>query len=207
MQMKKRGFTLIELSVVLIIIGLIIGGVMKGKDLINSADQKKVYNTWIKQWQATFNAYQDKTGNILGDGKANGGRRATTDGKCDNVRLDNSKKVQDILKAMGLDVPTSNIAKSNGGAYTIKGKYTSNYARAYLYWLYSHTDRIYKNRLYITGMPTDVAIAFDTMTDGQMNPSAGAFRRYPDNAKGVGGKSTAWPDASKTKTVNVSLEL
>ena len=77
----------------------------------------------------------------------------------------------------------------------------------YLYKLYSHTDGDYKNRLYIIHMPTDVAIAFDRMTDGQANPSAGAFRRYADNAVGTDGTSATWPDASTTKTVNVSLEI
>ncbi|ADN08075.1 prepilin-type N-terminal cleavage/methylation domain-containing protein [Sulfurimonas autotrophica] len=205
--MKRSGFTLIELSIVLIIIGLIIGAVMKGKDLINSADQKKIYNTWVNQWQVTFNTYQDRTGGVLGDGIINGGTATDPNGQCDNVRLDTTTSVQNKLKAIGLDIPVSNIATSNGGAYKIKGKYTTSTATAYLYWLYSHTDGTYKNRLYITGMPTDVAIAFDTMTDGAINPSAGSFRRYADTSTGTDGTSNTWPDASVTKTVNVSLEL
>jgi len=199
--MKRSGFTLIELSIVLIIIGLIIGAVMKGKDLINSADQKKIYNTWVKQWQVTMNEYQDRTGAVLGDGTVNGGTIDPENGQCDNVKLDTTTTVQNKLKAIGLDIPVSNIATSNGGAYKIKGKYTTSTVTAYLYWLYSHTDLTYKNRLYIVGMPTDVAIAFDAMTDGTMDPAAGSFRRYPDNS------ATTWPDASVTKTVNVSLEF
>ena len=205
--MKRSGFTLIELSIVLIIIGLIIGGVMKGKDLINSAEQKKIYNTWIKQWQITANSYQDRTGGLLGDGTANGGTNATEDGWCDNVRLDNTVTVQDKLKAIGLDEPISNVAGTRGGAYSIKGKYTTSRARIYLYQLYSQTDATYKNRLYIIGMPTDVAIAFDKMSDGNIDPSAGTFRRYNDNEAGLDGTSQTWPDASTTNTVNVSLEL
>ena len=33
----KKGFTLIEMSIVLVIIGLIIGGVLLGRDLISAA--------------------------------------------------------------------------------------------------------------------------------------------------------------------------
>jgi len=209
--MKRSGFTLIELSIVLIIIGLIIGAVMKGKDLINSAEQKKIYNTWLKEWQVTANTYQDRTGGLLGDGTANGGNKANPNGQFDNIRLDNTATVQDQLKAIGLDIPVSNITTATttgrGGSYKIKGKYTTQTAIAYLYWLYSQTDGTYKNRLYIVNMPTDVAIAFDTMTDGTMDPSAGAFRRYPDNAAGTDGTSKTWPDASTTTRVNVSLEL
>jgi len=203
----RKGFTLIELSIVLIIIGLIIGGVMKGKDLIRSAEQKKIYNTWIKEWQLVANSYQDRTGAILGDGTVNGGTAATEDGWCDNVRLDTTTTVQDQLKAIGLDVPASNIISSNGGKYSIQGKYTTGTPYMSLYRLYSHTDLTYKNRLYIIGMPTDVAIAFDRMTDGTMNPSQGSFRRYADTGTGTDGTSNTWPDAETTKVVNVSLEL
>lgn len=198
----RKGFTLVELSIVLIIIGLIIGGVMKGKDLINSASQKKIYNTWIKQWQVQVNAYQDRTGAVLGDGKNNGGKNATEDGRMDNINLGATTTVQDKLKAIGLDVPVSNIASSDGGSYSIKGKYTTSTVTAYLYYLRSATDKISRNCLYITGMPTDVAIAFDKISDGQANSQTGSFRRYQDNAgNGV------WPDAQTTKTVNVSLEF
>jgi len=205
--MKRSGFTLIELSIVLIIIGLIVGGVMKGKDLIASAQQKKIYNTWVKQWQVVVNEYQDRTGALLGDGTANGGNIATTNGQCDNVRLDNTVTAQNQLKAVGLDVPVGNIAATNGGSYKIPGKYNTSTATAYLFWLYSQTDKVYKNKLYIVSMPTDVAIAFDRMTDGDINPSKGTFRRYPDNAVGSDGTANTWPDASVTTIVNVSLEL
>ncbi|OQX60204.1 MAG: hypothetical protein B5M56_11265 [Desulfococcus sp. 4484_241] len=39
---NNRGFTLIEMAIVLIIIGIILGAVVKGKDLIRSGEQKKV---------------------------------------------------------------------------------------------------------------------------------------------------------------------
>lgn len=199
----RKGFTLVELSIVLIIIGLIIGGVMKGKDLIRSADHKKIYNTWVKGWEIAVNSYQDKTGATLGDATANGGTAATEDGWMDNVNLATSTTVQDRLKAVGLDIPVGNISTSKGGSYSIKGKYATSTVTAYLYQLYSNTDGRYKNRLYLTGMPTDVAIAFDQMTDGALNSSSGAFRQYADNATAGG----AWPDASTTTIVNVSLEF
>ena len=36
MKKQQAGFTLIELAIVLVIIGLLLGGVLKGQELINS---------------------------------------------------------------------------------------------------------------------------------------------------------------------------
>jgi prepilin-type N-terminal cleavage/methylation domain-containing protein len=39
---KQSGFTLIEIAIVLVIIGLLLGGVLKGQELINSAKVKNL---------------------------------------------------------------------------------------------------------------------------------------------------------------------
>ena len=41
---NEKGFTLVELAIVLVIIGIILGAVLKGQELINSAKIKRVYN-------------------------------------------------------------------------------------------------------------------------------------------------------------------
>ncbi len=193
--MKKRsGFTLIELSIVLIIIGLIIGAVMKGKDLINSADQKKIYNTWLKEWAVVANQYQDRTGSVLGDGKANGGTQDTEDGLMDNVNLSNTTAVQAVLKKVGLSVPEG---LNNGGSYLIKGKYTRATVAATL----SPQDG--GNAISMTNLPTDVAIAFDNMADGAMTPQTGDFRASDTTITNAEG----WPDASATATNKVAVYL
>ena len=62
----RKGFSLIELSVVLIIIGLLMAAIMKGKDLIRSAEMKKFYNTFVKAWELAYTQYYDRTGIPLG---------------------------------------------------------------------------------------------------------------------------------------------
>jgi prepilin-type N-terminal cleavage/methylation domain-containing protein len=57
----RSGFTLIEISIVLVIVGLIIGGVLLGRDLIRSAavragtSQITQYNTEVRTFQLKFN--------------------------------------------------------------------------------------------------------------------------------------------------------
>jgi len=197
----KKGFTLIELSIVLIIIGLIIGGVMKGKDLINSADQKKVYNTWVKEWVTAANEYEDRTAHVLGDATVNGGSADSEDSFMDFVNLASNTDVQDRLTAVGLDYPTSNIAAGNGGSYTVKGKYGKSTVTAVL-----AADKLNgmaqpENLLYLGAVPTDVAIAWDMMTDGRTDAAHGRFQMVGAD------DTTVWPDASTTHTVNVYMEL
>jgi len=41
-QPRQRGFTLVEIAIVLVIIGLLLGGVLKGQGLIDSARVKNI---------------------------------------------------------------------------------------------------------------------------------------------------------------------
>lgn len=46
MKRKQHGFTLIEMAVVLLVIGLIIGGVVMGQDLLKSAERKSIISEY-----------------------------------------------------------------------------------------------------------------------------------------------------------------
>jgi prepilin-type N-terminal cleavage/methylation domain-containing protein len=69
----QNGFTLIEMAIVLVIIGLIIGAVMKGRDLIKSAQIKNSYESFFAKHYQIVASYYDKTGQVLADGSSNGG--------------------------------------------------------------------------------------------------------------------------------------
>ncbi len=66
MKSKQSGFTLIEIAIVLVIIGLLLGGVLKGQELINSAKVKNLA-TDFKNVPVYIYGYQDKFRALPGD--------------------------------------------------------------------------------------------------------------------------------------------
>ena len=64
---SQAGFTLIELTLVLAIIGLIIGAIAIGKDVQRNAEYTKVSNKFLDQWKMAYDQYYQRTGTVLGD--------------------------------------------------------------------------------------------------------------------------------------------
>lgn len=62
----KHGFSLVELSIVLVILGLLVGGIMTGQNLIHAAELRAVAKEY-NQWQTAVNIFQDKYLALPGD--------------------------------------------------------------------------------------------------------------------------------------------
>ncbi len=63
---KQAGFTLIEVSIVLVIIGLLLGGVLKGQELIENAKIKRMNNDFSGIATGAY-SYLDRYAAIPGD--------------------------------------------------------------------------------------------------------------------------------------------
>jgi prepilin-type N-terminal cleavage/methylation domain-containing protein len=63
---RQSGFTLIEIAIVLVIIGLLLGGILKGQELINSARVKNL-GTDFRNIPLFVYGYQDKFRTLPGD--------------------------------------------------------------------------------------------------------------------------------------------
>ncbi len=69
MLLSNKGFTLVELAIVMVIIGLLIGGILKGQEFIAAARVKAVI-TQVKGYQGAVNVYTDKYNALPGDDRS-----------------------------------------------------------------------------------------------------------------------------------------
>lgn len=74
---RQSGFTLIEIAIVLVIIGLLLGGILKGQELINSARVKNLA-TDFRNIPMFIYGYQDKFKALPGDDSAAAAHVGTT---------------------------------------------------------------------------------------------------------------------------------
>ncbi|MHB9119129.1 MAG: type II secretion system protein [Burkholderiales bacterium] len=66
MKSKQTGFTLVEIAIVMVIIGLLLGGVLKGQQMIENAKIKNLVNDF-NGVSAAINSYLDRYHRLPGD--------------------------------------------------------------------------------------------------------------------------------------------
>ncbi len=204
---NERGFTLVEMAIVLVIIGLILGAVVKGRDVLHSARQKKFYTSFLKPWELAVIAYYDRTGNILDDGSANGGTGVSGNGLFDDLNhaVGDFTKVNGALKKVGLSPVQSNGPQNWFYSYT--GAYSGprNIRMTLFAFHDGSSSGVLGNYFCFSQVPTDLAIALDAVIDGQKDGTAGRWRLYVDGSRIAGGAD--WPDASTTPVVLAAYHI
>jgi len=108
-QGKQAGFTLVEIAIVLVIIGLLLGGILKGQEMITQAKIKNVIADF-SGIAAAYHGYQDRYRAIPGDdpkadrwtGAVVGGGNGWVAGKYNSATdTDESRKWWDHLRRAG----------------------------------------------------------------------------------------------------------
>jgi prepilin-type N-terminal cleavage/methylation domain-containing protein len=120
MKNLQRGFTLVEIAIVLVIIGLLLGGVLKGQELINSARAKTVIADFRSVSTYAY-GYQDRFRALPGDDAAAAthvtGVSASTGGTPGNGRIEgnwNSVTATDESVLFWQHVRLANFASGDG---------------------------------------------------------------------------------------------
>ena len=83
----SRGFTLVELAIVLVIIGLLIGAVLRGTEMIRNARIKAIQND-LRGYYAAVYTFLDRNGRLPGD--------TDRDGKMDETNPFDELEAQNI---------------------------------------------------------------------------------------------------------------
>jgi len=183
---NEKGFTLIELAIVLIIIGIILGSVAKGRDLIRSATIKRTYANFVSRWQITYNTYFDLTGAILGDVADATNGPAGRDGLASTATCAN---LVSQLQAVGMEVPTS-----VGGADVCTMNYRDSNSRNHVLGMSFRGTAATGNYMLLSGasgMSSELGQAWDRLIDQVVDGTAGELRYVADIT--VPGTASAWP--------------
>ena len=195
---KQSGFTLIEIAIVLVIIGLLLGGVLKGQELITSArvrnlisqqdGVKAAYFGFLDRFRALPGDYSQASNNIA---NVAAGTNGNNNGRIESIALggtiDEHISAWDHLSKAGFINGSYTYA---AGAETNASAPTNPYAR-YLRIIY---DNIYgtgtpANRHNLkTGnqIPSDLMAEIDRKIDDG-NPVGGTFQFTAYNGGGTGG--------------------
>ncbi len=180
----QKGFTLIEMAIVLVIIGIIIGAVVKGKDLVRGAEQKRLYSTYLNAWMVAYSNYYDRTGLVLGDTNTedNSGHR---DGRCSNPSEAN---VNNQLRRVGLETPSLGQMDS-----TTQRNYNDSEGRSSTLTISFRFNSDHGNFIRLDSIPHELGMAWDKMVDGQVNGRSGSFLYIPNRSSMR--TTSEWPSA------------
>ncbi|CAM5304326.1 type II secretion system protein [Thauera mechernichensis] len=176
---RSRGFTLIELSIALLIVALIVGAVAAGGDLQRNASYQRVSSAFVRGWHLAFISHKEKTGVVPGDtasaptGKVNG----------DASELCGTA-LRNVMYAAGVRMPAGRAEgreteyvylDSNGNPQAVE------VCMQYVAWsVPGSTAGSYvvqnRNVLVMKGLTPDLARLIDATLDGQADARFGSVR-------------------------------
>ena len=192
MNYRQQGFTLVEIAIVLVIIGLLLGGILKGQEMITQAKTKNVIADF-SGISTAYHSYQDRYRATPGDdggaatrwaaapaavsGNGNGSVTGAYNADCAAASPPESCQWWDHLRRAGFVSGTGKVQPYNAatgiiGVQTGDGGAT---VAATMGTDASATGGFSGLIVCSAGLPDKIAIATDTqMDDG--NPQAGTVR-------------------------------
>ncbi len=199
-----RGFTLVELAIVLVIIGIILGGVLKGQAIIENARLKRVQND-LKSLEASLWTFYDRYNRMPGDCDKNGVIDATTynvatsgldnnpdEGFCASVALDGDRdRPWAELKAARIlseNADNRDLSRTQFGGRLFVGR------------AYAGTGTQYVNAIAVADIPCYAAKAIDNALDGSLDAGTGRLRQLVGYAL-ARNASDAWSACTNEDTL------
>ncbi len=195
---KQRGFTLIEIAIVLVIIGLLLGGVLKGQELITAArvrnlisqqdGVKAAYFGFLDRFRALPGDYSQASTNInCTPACQNGNNNGRIETALSGGTIDEQIAAWEHLSKAGFingsytyaAVPETNIsAPTNPYARYLRLVYDNNYA--------TNVGALRHNLKTGNQIPSDILAEIDRKIDDG-NPIGGTFQFSTYDGGGAGG--------------------
>lgn len=195
---RAAGFTLVELSLVLVVIGLLLGAIKIGGDLQRQASYIRLISSHLSGWQDAYASFSGSQGYVVGGDADN---PTTVDGADDKSNPDEVCG-SDLTAAMlnaGVSLPTGRgvgsedrygYLDSNGNPQDLQVCFRN------VDWAVPDGANTYKverkNVMVIKYVTPDLARMIDANIDGLVDARFGDIR-HPDFADVTNGHSQSWP--------------
>lgn len=216
MNAKRAGFTLVELSIVLVIIGLIIGGVLTGRQIIENAEITNAINS-VQAYQAQFQTYVQNYGALPGDdsnastrfstlsttGGGNGNGNGTLEGTFDDV-TSNSKAETRLVWA---DLRAAGLVKNQVSDASSTAQPTNPFNGIFGFQHGAFGTAMTSNVICLNNVPAAAAQAIDSRLDDGSSNSGSIQAMVSTGVAGeaVGGTVATSYVADKTYTMCVRI--
>jgi prepilin-type N-terminal cleavage/methylation domain-containing protein len=213
----QAGFTLVEMSVVLLVIGLILGAVSVGKDLQRDAEYTKIKQKFIDGWASAYNSYYLRSGVVLGDSQTapsfmvNGTLFAGISGQggdmtsatppgaiCDSstaavaTRESPTPSLYNEMDRHGVRMPPGRAEGSESRYVYLDSNGNPQEIQVCFQWNKPGTQSNSGNVMVISGLTPDLARALDQMIDGKADAQEGMFRQINVDGVTTGKPGVEW---------------
>src|SRR5690606_38394897 len=216
----QSGFTLVEMAVVLVIIGVILGAVMIGRDVQRNAEYTRIKQKFVDQWVVAYNTYGQRLGAPVGDsqvapqlmvnganfGSISGGDMtsatepkaicgnpapAATTGFTRGAETDAKLILRDLMLKAGIALPPGRGEGLEDRYVYLDTNGNPQEIQVCFQWNKTGTTSGSGNVMVLTGLTPDLARALDQAIDGAPDARNGAFRQM-GVAAGTANEGVPW---------------
>lgn len=193
---QQRGFTLMEMAVVLVIIALILGGVSVGRDVYRSAQAERISSEFVQGWIIAYESYVQRTGHVPGDTPA--AATGKVNAKLDDPLCDDSMSrmlLRDTMLTAGISLPPGRAEGQESRAVYLDANGSPQQLQVCFVhikdWAEPAAGGRYierpRNVLWLRGMTAEFARQLDQRIDGRVDARQGRLRER--NVHGPNGLS------------------